>query len=131
MRPLSQTCRRRNILTMVISLSAEIQSGVGGMNDMILLSSLRPGQKARVREIRIRGGMRRRLLDLGLTEGTAVECLGESPGGALSAFLIRGAVIALRRSDSRDILAEPLKEEEPTAEKGGRRPGNGGDGTWD
>ena len=65
--------------------------------------------------------MRRRLLDLGLIEGTVVECLYESPGGALSAFLIRDAVIALRRSDSRDILAELLPMTETTAEKDGKQ----------
>ena len=51
-------------------------------------------------------GMRRRLLDLGLVENTAVECLGRSPGGDPAAYLIRGAVIALRDSDSRDILVQ-------------------------
>ena len=80
------------------------------MNKLCTLSDLRPGQKARVRALRNRDGIRRRLLDLGLVEGTAVECLGRSPGGALSTFLIRGAVIALRQSDIRDVLVNILKE---------------------
>lgn len=48
--------------------------------------------------------MRRRLLDIGLIENTEVECLGRSPGGDPSAFLIRGAVIAIRSEDCGNIL---------------------------
>ena len=50
--------------------------------------------------------MRRRLLDIGLVENTKVECVGQSPSGDPKAFLIRGAVIALRLSDCAMI---PLK----------------------
>jgi ferrous iron transport protein A len=48
--------------------------------------------------------MRRRLLDIGLIENTDVECLGRSPGGDPTAFLIRGAVIAIRSEDCKNIL---------------------------
>ena len=51
--------------------------------------------------------MRRRLLDIGLIENTDVECLGRSPAGDPSAYLIRGAVIAIRAADCRDILIAP------------------------
>lgn len=76
------------------------------MNQMIHLNDLVPGQRAKVLRLDVAGGMRRRLLDLGLVENTAVECLGRSPGGDPAAYLIRGAVIALRDSDSRDILVQ-------------------------
>lgn len=68
------------------------------------LSNLKPGQKARVTSLCAKGAIRRRLLDIGLIEGTEVECLGVSPCGDPSAYLIRGAVIALRCDDSKDIL---------------------------
>lgn len=57
-----------------------------------------------VRALAATGSMRRRLLDIGLIENTEVECLGRSPGGDPSAYLIRGAVIAIRNDDSRNIL---------------------------
>lgn len=76
------------------------------MNQLIHLNDLVPGQRAKVLRLDVAGGMRRRLLDLGLVENTAVECLGRSPGGDPAAYLIRGAVIALRDSDSRDILVQ-------------------------
>ena len=50
--------------------------------------------------------MRRRLMDLGLTRHTEVMCLGRSPLGDPSAYLIRGAVIAIRAKDSQNIFLE-------------------------
>lgn len=68
------------------------------------LRQLQPGEIGRVRELCIRGSMRRRLQDIGLVRDTCVKCLGRSPGGDPSAYLIRGAVIALRAEDSAGIL---------------------------
>ena len=64
------------------------------------LSSLQCGQSAVVRASETQGAMRRRLQDIGLISGTRVECVGVSPLGDPAAYLIRGAVIALRREDS-------------------------------
>lgn len=74
------------------------------MNTSITLNHLKPGEKAVVQELLSRGSMRRRFLDIGLIENTPIECLGRSPGGDPSAYLIRGAVIAIRSEDSEDIL---------------------------
>lgn len=65
-----------------------------------LLSSLKSGQSGTVSAVKAECTMRRRLLDLGLTEGTDVTCVGISPLGDPLAFRIRGAVIALRRVDA-------------------------------
>ncbi|HHU05836.1 MAG TPA: ferrous iron transport protein A [Clostridiales bacterium] len=73
------------------------------MNDTATLKDLKRGQRARVRALSSTGGIRRRLLDIGLIEGTEVECLGKSPAGDPTAYLIRGAVIALRSEDSGQI----------------------------
>ncbi len=48
--------------------------------------------------------MRRRLLDIGMIPGTKIECVGRSPSGDPKAFLIRGAVIAIRSEDSAGIF---------------------------
>ena len=68
-----------------------------------VLSDLCPGDTACVRCLHLSGAIRQRLLDLGLIEGTSVQCLGRSPAGDPTAYLIRGAVIALRDSDSCEI----------------------------
>lgn len=74
------------------------------MSQQICLNDIKPGQHATVSSLRSTGSMRRRLLDIGLIKDTDVECLGRSPWGDPTAFLIRGAVIAIRSEDCRDIL---------------------------
>ena len=46
----------------------------------------------------------RRMLDLGIVRGTKIKALHKSPMGNLTAYLIKGAVIALRDSDAKNIL---------------------------
>jgi ferrous iron transport protein A len=71
---------------------------------MFTLKDMIPGEKATVKQLLSSGTIRRRLLDIGLTENTEVECVGKSPAGYPTAFLIRGAVIAIRSEDSEAIL---------------------------
>ena len=70
------------------------------------LFDLPVGQSACVQDLMITGSMRRRLQDIGLIEGTRVECLQKSPAGDPIAYLIRGAVIALRKEDSSRFLVQ-------------------------
>ena len=65
----------------------------------LLLSDMRQGQRGTVTAIRLSGGFRQRLRDLGLIEDTEVTCMHIAPAGSPMAFWIRGAVIALRRED--------------------------------
>ena len=71
------------------------------------LNTLCPGESAFVKSLNSSGALRRRLLDMGIVEGTRVECLGMSPGGDPKAFLVRGAVLAIRSQDCRDIIIYP------------------------
>ena len=68
------------------------------------LNSINVGEYAEIAELLTAGSMRRRLLDIGLTPDTVVECVGKSPAGDPKAFLIRGAVIAIRFGDCKEIL---------------------------
>ncbi|MDO5112562.1 MAG: FeoA family protein [Clostridia bacterium] len=74
------------------------------------LAAMASGERAVVTALYNTGGMRRRLLDIGLIEGTEVECLGRSPGGDPAAYLIRGAVIAIRSEDGGKIRVRACKE---------------------
>lgn len=69
----------------------------------ITMNALRPGSGGRVTALTTVGTMRRRLLDLGFVPGAAVECLFRNARGSLSAYAIRGAVIALRPTDAQSI----------------------------
>ena len=51
------------------------------MNDIQPLTNLQCGQTARVGKLTLQGSMRRRLQDIGLIEGTQVECVQKSPAG--------------------------------------------------
>jgi len=74
------------------------------MPDSDVLNRLSPGDRATVAALNTVGDMRRRLQDMGLTEGTTVRCLQRSPLGDPTAYLIRGAVIALRAIDAAGVL---------------------------
>lgn len=64
------------------------------------LDRLEPGESASVVSIsrRCRGQQRRRLMDLGILPGTRVTAELQSASGDPTAYIIRGATIALRRS---------------------------------
>lgn len=79
------------------------------MNTNHTLHTLTIGEKAVVERLCNSGSMRRRLLDIGLTEGTRVTCVGRSPSGDPAAYLIRGAVIAIRDTDAADILIKKIE----------------------
>lgn len=64
-----------------------------------------------VEKVNVKTTMKRRLLDLGLTPGTRVEKLFINYGNSLTAYNIRGAVIALREEDSKNIWIRSLNYE--------------------
>lgn len=77
------------------------------MQTIVGLNEIKIGDCAVVYELQNPPAMRQRLQDLGLIESTSVECIGKAPGGELSAYLIRGAVIAIRATDARSIRVLP------------------------
>ena len=50
--------------------------------------------------------MRHRLWDMGMVEGTTVECAFKSPSGDPVAYVVRGTVVALRRTDAAAIAVQ-------------------------
>lgn len=78
------------------------------MEETIGMDELQPGNTGVVAVLKARGLVRRRLMDLGLVPGTKVTALRVSPSGDLTAFYIRGTVIAIRREDSRQVLVRRM-----------------------
>lgn len=72
--------------------------------EFMTLDALPVGERAIIDKVNASGGMRRRLYDLGFVGGTTVECVGKSPLGDPSAYMVRGAVIALRAADAAGIV---------------------------
>lgn len=81
------------------------------MSDINILSELEENKKAVIRNINIKGTMRRRLQDLGLISGAEVECVLKKHNGMISAYNIKGALIALRKSDTDYIETITVEKE--------------------
>lgn len=69
------------------------------------LNELHLGECATVRSLSPDGNrnIAKRLMDIGLTGGARIEYLFAAPSGEPRAYLIRGAVIALRQEDAQLI----------------------------
>ncbi len=70
------------------------------------MNKLQAGQRATVHGLGMQGGLRYRLLDLGLTPGTVVERMMSSPSGDPTCYRVRGAMIALRSDDAALVEVE-------------------------
>lgn len=71
------------------------------------LNKLKVGSLASVFALDSKGPIRQRLQDLGLIPGTLLECLYSSKGNDISAYLVRGSVIAIRCEDAKNIVIVP------------------------
>lgn len=67
------------------------------------LNLLKVGEKARVININENSNLYQRFLDIGITKNSKIECVLESPWKNPKAYLIRGAVIAIRNEDAEFI----------------------------
>lgn len=76
------------------------------MGEQIRLSELKPGHTGEISQIAMEGSKKRRLLDLGFTEGTKIKCIGETNFKSPRAYALRGTVIALRTADAGDIYVK-------------------------
>lgn len=70
------------------------------------LCNMKIGEKKEIGKLTCEGSIKRRLLDLGFVEGAEVVCIGRSPLGDPKAYLVRGAVIAIRSHDSKMIMVK-------------------------
>lgn len=73
------------------------------MNDLSL-NLLEIGKKASVISVNSDELIKRRLLDMGLVENSIVECILESPFKDPRAYLIKGALVAIRNNDAKKIV---------------------------
>ena len=70
--------------------------------------SLHAGESAKILALANHELMAGPLFDLGFAPVGAVNCVLRERNGHIAAYLVRGAVIALREEDSRMILVEAL-----------------------
>ncbi len=77
------------------------------MTPSVSLSTLTPGSRAVVTEIRIPVEHRARLLEMGLLVGTAVELIRFAPLGDPIEIKVRGYNLSLRRHEAEQVLVRP------------------------
>lgn len=73
------------------------------------LCFLEVGESAVVTRIEVTGALRRRFQDIGLISGTKIKSVLKSPCGTTTAYLIRGAVIAIRQGDAWGITIRKIQ----------------------
>ena len=70
------------------------------------LNDLKIGEKCKILNISNDNSIKRRLLDIGLTKNTLVESVFKNFDEGLTAYMIRGSLIAIRKEDARKIIIE-------------------------
>ena len=68
------------------------------------LSDLPLNKKGIIKSLNCNTSIKRRLLDLGLTQNTFVTPVLESPSSGIRAYWFRNTLIAIRNEDSSSIL---------------------------
>ncbi|MCR5295251.1 MAG: ferrous iron transport protein B [Lachnospiraceae bacterium] len=99
------------------------------------LSTLKPGQSARITEVGGEGALRQHFLDMGVIPGAAVTVIKLAPLGDPMELRIHGYELTLRLADAEKIAIEPLTaaEEHKTETKRRRKtehPGLGEEGRF-
>ncbi len=72
------------------------------------LTQIESGETARVVWVASEKSMATRLNDLGFLPGEHIQCVLKGRPGGMRAYLVRGAVIALRRQNSNEIFVQTL-----------------------
>ena len=91
------------------------------------LDKLKINESGTVCSVEPNGAMQRRMLELGFVKGTRVECVGKAPSGDPSAYLVRGAVIALRADDAAGIALDTMDTAETDCSEERENNGKGAD----
>ncbi len=72
------------------------------------LDKMQKDEKGKVKCILDFSPMKRRFLDIGLAEGTKIECTLVSFGEEMKAYRIKGATIGIRKEDAMAVEIEEI-----------------------
>ena len=85
---------------------------------ILTLDQLIPGESGRIIEVRGKGAIRRRLVDMGLTTGAVIEMVKLSPLGDPVEYRLRGYHLSLRKSEAKTIEVELISDPIPQKRRG-------------
>lgn len=72
------------------------------------LSSIELSNRAKICDVKCSKALKNRLYDLGIFENAIITPIFKSPFGDPTAYLIKNAVVALRKNDCENIIVNPL-----------------------
>ncbi len=78
---------------------------------MTTLDKISTGSCVTVIQVNTQLSLEQRLYDVGLVPGTKIKVVHQSPSGNPRAYLVRGAVIALRNCDAEKIIVRVEENE--------------------
>ncbi len=70
------------------------------------LKAVKPGETVTITKVEITGAIKRRLMDMGLTKGTAVTVRKVAPLGDPIEVTVKGYELSLRKEDAKYVLVE-------------------------
>ncbi|RJO66187.1 MAG: ferrous iron transport protein A [Myxococcales bacterium] len=70
------------------------------------LKDLKPGQRAKVTNVRTAGGVKRRVIEMGLTVGSIVEVERVAPLGDPIGIKVKGFRLSLRKEEAQGVDVE-------------------------
>ena len=73
------------------------------MDKYSTLNEVRLNDEVIIKKIECNGNIKRRILDLGMIEGTKIKPVFKSPLGDPTAYEVRGSLISLRKEESKNI----------------------------
>jgi ferrous iron transport protein A len=76
------------------------------MTEGLRLNELKPGEGARIHDVEGNDAVAMRLMEMGLTDGEEIKCIGFAPLGDPIEYLVRGYRVSLRKAEARRIRVE-------------------------
>ena len=78
------------------------------------LDKLEVGKTAIIKSINIKGGLKKRLMDMGITKGEKIKATKKAPLGDPVEFSVKGYNISLRKSEAKEIEIETEERDDAT-----------------
>jgi Fe2+ transport system protein FeoA len=72
------------------------------------LSALRPGERGKIVGFDLPGSLKGRIMEMGITQGVAIEMVRFAPLGDPMEFKVRGSHLSLRKADAAGIRVQRL-----------------------
>lgn len=75
---------------------------------MMTLNDLTVGERGIIIELKTESKLKRRLIDMGVTDGSEVTFLRTAPLGDPIEFMVRGYRLSIRKSEAKKIIVEKI-----------------------